>query len=110
MNPSSNAYTIAMPWYEREDFDRLLALADDRNQMIADYDRWHLQAMAVAKEFLARGQALQIVTIKPDEFLEWLTSQDLPNIAANRRRYVEMRAMTGTAATAALKSEELSSY
>lgn len=89
-----------MPWYEREDFDRLLALADDRQQMMADYDVWHSNAMAVAREYLARGQALQIVTIRSDEFLEWLRSQDLQNTSANRLRYVEMRATTAAAVVA----------
>lgn len=100
MNPSSDSYTIAMPWYEREDFDRLLALADDREQMTANYDVWHSKAMAAAQEFLARGQALQIVTIRPDEFLEWLRSEDLLNTSANRLRYVEMRATTAAAIVA----------
>jgi len=107
VNTSSNAYTLAMPWYEREDFDRLRALADDRHQMIADYDRWHLQAMAVAQKFLARRKALQIITIRPNEFLEWLSSQDLPNTSASRLRYVEMRAMAGTAAIAKPESENV---
>jgi len=29
MKPSLDAYTVALPWYEREDFDRLWELSDD---------------------------------------------------------------------------------
>lgn len=89
-----------MPWYEREDFARLLELAEDRAQMTADYDVWHSRATAVAREYLARGRALQLVTIRPDEFLDWLNAQDLPNTSANRLRYVEMRAAAAVAAVA----------
>lgn len=89
-----------MPWYEREDFARLVELAEDRKDMTADYDSWHSKATAVAKEFLARGRALQIITIRPVEFLAWLDSQALPNTSASRLRYVEMRAATAAAAFA----------
>ena len=100
MNPSSGAYTIAMPWYEREDFYRLLELAADRNEMTADYDDWLQKATAVAREYLARGQALQIITIRPNDFLAWLDDESLSNTARNRMRYVEMRAATAAAAGA----------
>ncbi|HEY5797055.1 MAG TPA: hypothetical protein VIU82_18760 [Bosea sp. (in: a-proteobacteria)] len=100
MNPSSCAYTIAMPWYDREDFYRLLALAEDRNEMTPDYDVWLREASAVARKYLARGQALQIITIRPDEFLDWLDAKALPNTMRNRLRYVEMRATTAAAAVA----------
>lgn len=91
-----------MPWYEREDFARLLALAEDGREMTADYDVWHRRAKAVAQEYLARGQALQIVTIRTDEFLGWLNPQGLPNTSATRLRYVEMRAAATAAALADL--------
>ncbi|WP_332693744.1 hypothetical protein [Bosea sp. (in: a-proteobacteria)] len=100
MNPSSGAYTVAMPWYEREDFYRLLELSADRKDMTADYDVWQSKATAVAREYLARGRALQIITIRPDEFLEWLDAQGLPNSSPNRLRYVEMRASAAAAVVA----------
>lgn len=47
--------------------------------------------------WLARGRALQIVTIKPDEFLTWREARGLPNTAAPRLRYVETKAHKPTA-------------
>jgi hypothetical protein len=95
-----------MPWYERDDFVRLLALAEDRKEMTADYDVWQRRAKSVAHEFLARGRALQIVTIRTDEFLGWLNPLGLPNTSANRLRYVEMRAAATAAALADLAVTE----
>ncbi len=92
MKPTVDAYTVALPWYERDDFHRLWELAHDRDEMPADYEVWQKQAMAVMNAWLARGRALQIVTIRPDEFLAWLEVQGLPNTAATRRSFVEEKA------------------
>ncbi|MCR4521609.1 MULTISPECIES: hypothetical protein [Bosea] len=82
-----------MPWYEREDFSQLWELAHDREEMPSDYEAWHRNAVAVMNIWLARGRALEIVTIKPAEFLAWLRETGLPNTAEARRRYVEFRAV-----------------
>jgi hypothetical protein len=73
-----------MPWYERDDFAQLLELADDRKDMSPSYEVWRAKASAVAEQYLARGQALELVTIKPGEFLAWLQERILPNTAATR--------------------------
>lgn len=87
-----DAYTVAMPWYEREDFQQIWELAHDRDEMPADYDTWHRNAVAVMNAWLARGRALEIVTIKPVEFLAWLQQTGLPNTAGVRLKFVEQRA------------------
>lgn len=89
VKPSMDTYTVALPWYEREDFSRIWLLAHDRAEMPSDYEEWHRNAVAVMHAWLARGRALEIVTIRPDEFLEWLRMRELPNTAETRRRYVE---------------------
>lgn len=83
---------MALPWYERDDFRRLWELAHDHDDMPADYEVWHEAARSVVNEWLARGRALQIVTVKPDEFLAWLDARGLPNTAATRLKYVEEKA------------------
>jgi hypothetical protein len=56
------------------------------------YDFWHAAATRVINEWLARGRGLEIVRLKPDEFLSWPDAQGLPNTAASRLKYVEERA------------------
>lgn len=92
MKPTVEAYTVALPWYERKDFQRLWELAHDHDEMPRDYEVWHAAAVKVMHTWLARGRALQIVTIRPDEFLAWLQARDLPNTAATRLQYVEEKA------------------
>lgn len=89
MKPTVEVYTVAMPWYEREDFARLWELAHDRSEMPSNYDEWHRNALSVVNTWLARGRALEIVTIRPDEFLAWLEARQLANTAETRRQYVE---------------------
>lgn len=89
MKPTVEAYTVAIPWYERDDFAQLLALAQDREEMRADYETWHRNAVAVTNAWLAKGRALEIVTVRPAEFVAWIAQQGLPNTAETRRRYVE---------------------
>lgn len=67
-------------------------LAHDRDEMPSDYEVWHASARAVMTEWLARGRALQIITIRPDEFICWLEARGLLNTAASRLKYVEERA------------------
>ena len=69
MKPTVENYTVELSWYEREHFDQLWQLANDHNEMPRDYEVWHAAALNVINEWLARGKALQIVTIRPDEFL-----------------------------------------
>jgi len=100
MKPTVEAYTVALPWYEREDFSRLWELAHDHDQMPRDYDVWHAAALQVIHAWLARGRALQIITIKPDEFIAWLQEKGLPNTAATRLKFVEDKAVTAGSETA----------
>lgn len=93
MKPTVENYAVALPWYEREHFDQLWQLANDQDEMPRDYDVWHAAALNVISEWLARGKALQIVTIRPDEFLAWLDERELSNTAATRLKYVEERAL-----------------
>ncbi|TQI72873.1 hypothetical protein FHT98_0592 [Bosea sp. AK1] len=92
MKPTVEAYTVALPWYEHNDYRRLWELAHDRDEMPGDYETWHAAALSVMNAWLARGRALQIVTIRPDEFLGWLEAERLPNTAATRLKYVEQKA------------------
>jgi hypothetical protein len=92
VKPNTDDYTVALPWYEREDFETLWQLAHDHDEMPRDYEVWHASATAVMNAWLARGRALQIVTVRPGEFLAWLAERSLPNTAATRRQYVEDKA------------------
>jgi hypothetical protein len=95
MKPGAIPYTVAMPWYEREDFAALRAMAVDAADAPADYDEWHRKATAVARTYLSRGDALMLVTIRQAEFAQWLSERKLESTAQTRLRYVEELAKAG---------------
>lgn len=105
MNPEFS-YTLAMPWYERADFAQLMELANGRRCVSHGYDAWRDKALSVAAAHLAKGRALQLVTIKPDQFLKWLESRGLPNTTATRLRYVEHMAIAQLSVTSPEPSRE----
>lgn len=70
-------------------------LAHDRDDMPSEYAVWQASALEVINTWLARGRALRIVSIRPDEFLIWLKERGLPNTAATRLRFVEDKARGG---------------
>lgn len=92
MKPTVETCTAVLPWYERADFKRVWELAHDRDDMPCDYEVWRASARNVMTKWLARGRALQIITIRPDEYLDWLAARGLLNTAATRMKYVEERA------------------
>jgi hypothetical protein len=89
VKPTVEAYTVAIPWYEPEDFDQLWAMTSDGGDAPPDYDTWHRSAVAVVSAWLATGRALQIVTIRPAGLIAWLDIRGLANTTENQRRYAE---------------------
>jgi len=73
----------------------LIEDADDRDEMPADYDVGHRNAIAVVNTWPARGRALEIVTIGPAELMRWLEARGCPNTVENRLKYVEELAARG---------------
>ena len=67
--------------------------------MPSNYHIWYASALNVMNAWLAGGRALQIVTIRPDEFLAWLDALGLPNTAVPRLRYVEEKAKSAGSET-----------
>lgn len=47
MDTPSETYMLAIPWYYRNNFQELRALADDRAELPFTYSEWHVRAAAV---------------------------------------------------------------
>lgn len=75
VKPTVDAYTVALPWYEREDFERLWdsRMTRPRCRRIMTTGT-PLQRGSSTNDWLVEGR-LEIVTVKPDEFLSWLDAQ-----------------------------------
>lgn len=101
MKPGSVPYTLAMPWYEREDFAALKTMAVDAADAPPDYDEWHGKATQVARSYLSKGTALMLITVRQSDFAQWLAEHSLVSTAETRLRYVEELARAGKAVRSA---------
>jgi hypothetical protein len=57
VKPSIEAYTVAMPWYEPENFAQLWELASDRDEVPPNYETWHRNALDVMNAWQGAGLA-----------------------------------------------------
>ncbi|HZB62897.1 MAG TPA: hypothetical protein VE423_09525 [Microvirga sp.] len=79
---------IALPWYSREDYPGILAVAADRHNFAATYDQWLMAAEN--NELVARQAGLEIdrVMIEPEAFARWCAEKSIAPDSAARRNYV----------------------
>ena len=81
-----DSWTVALPWYEEDDFARLCAMSYEDGEVRPTYANWRRQADDIMRRMLASGRAVEIVTVKPGPFLAWLDGA--PNTPAARHAYV----------------------
>ncbi len=68
---SSWQIPIGIPWYRREDYDRLKDIFEDGAEFQVSYEDW-LNASEDAATALSRRQyKVERVTIDPDAFCDW---------------------------------------
>ena len=61
----------AMVWYKEEDYDKLLCLFDDRDQLPPTYIDWLVRAEEKKDEVESAGDQVVKVFIDPATFPEW---------------------------------------
>lgn len=62
---------VGVPWYKREDYQRLLRIFSDRDNFATTYDEWLKAAESVMNNLRRNGHACQKVYIDPDTFPAW---------------------------------------
>ncbi len=79
---------LGLGWYRREDWDRLLQMFPDRDQMHDSYDEW-LADVRHHEKFLRReGNITKRIVVKPDELATWCTIRGKAPIASARAEYI----------------------
>lgn len=77
--PTVEAYTVGMPWYEREDCSRLWGFAHDRVQMPSDYEIWHSERGGSDECLAGVGARAGDRSHQTGRVLAWLARTGLPN-------------------------------
>jgi len=78
-------------WFERTDYDRLLALFEDRDQYPPNHDEWLGWAEAAAAKLVIAGEPVVRIKLDPDEFSAWCKRNGLKVDSQARSRFAAER-------------------
>jgi hypothetical protein len=79
---------VGVPWYAREDYQRILAVMADAHALAPTYGQW--LAAAENNEAEARRAGIEVVRVALDAatFARWCTDRGSPPTRASRVEYV----------------------
>jgi hypothetical protein len=60
-----------IPWYRREDYERLRNMFTDGSKLPATYDDWLAAAQGIHDKLTDEGQVVEKAYIDPGSFPEW---------------------------------------
>lgn len=91
--------TIALPWYNRDDYPDIRDMMVDRHSLARTYEQW--LAAAENNESVGRQAGLEIVRviIEPSSFARWCSAAGVEPDSTARMRYAaeqQMRAGRST--------------
>lgn len=81
--------SVAVPWYRREDYERIRGLMHDPESLAETYDGWLMAAESNEAEARRVGIAVVRVTVEPEAFTQWCMAQGRPRDRSSRVAFVE---------------------
>lgn len=81
--------TVLVPWYSEGDFPALRALAGNDPGLPRTYAEWKHQSAIATEILLAKGKTVQIMTVRPGDYVDWLRNSHRSNTASARLRYLK---------------------
>ena len=75
---------MGIPWFNREDYPRILKVMVDVDVLPATYEGWYYRAERTEREIERSGALVVRAIIDPDEFIAWCAKEGL-NIDAKAR-------------------------
>jgi hypothetical protein len=82
---------IGVIWCDREQWERLKATADDRDQLDDTFEEWQATVGAAMQSFEAQGMAVRKVDLDVDELLAWCRSRGRRNDGPARAEYASAK-------------------
>jgi hypothetical protein len=91
---------IGLGWYRREDWDRLLEMFPDRDQLHDTYDEWLKDVRQGEKLVKREGNITKRIIVDPDELAAWCAMRGREPIASARAEYICEKMTQAAAPTA----------
>jgi hypothetical protein len=87
----SDTAILGFAWYSREQWNRLLEVSSDRDQLEDTYEEWKSTAEKRFDELARPDFPIQKVDIDVEELLSWCSSQDRPVDGEARAQFAAMK-------------------
>jgi hypothetical protein len=100
MKHRTAATAIGLGWYRREDWNRLLEMFPDRDQLHDTYDEWLKDVRKGEKVVKRQGNITKRIIVDPDELAAWCALHGKEPVASARAEYICEKMGQATAPTA----------
>lgn len=84
----SSSIVIGVAWYRRDQWQRLLEIAEDADELSETYESWLSEAEKAIRLMAAENVFLEKVDVDVEEILAWCNARDLPVDSKARSNYV----------------------
>jgi hypothetical protein len=85
---------IGLAWYSREAWERLRAIADDREQLDDSFEEWERGALQAIRDLASVGRQVRRVPIDVEAYTKWCRERGCRLDSASRAEYVTERLKT----------------
>jgi len=76
--PEANPVKFSLAWFRREEWDRLLDVSDDRDDLEETFDEWVQVAQQQCEELGRLGYDVEKVDVDVEELVRWCLAQGTP--------------------------------
>jgi hypothetical protein len=84
----SNDAQIGLAWYSREDWERLRAIADDREQLDDSFEEWERGALQAIRDLASVGRQVLKMPIDVEAYVTWCRERGCRLDSASRAEFV----------------------
>jgi len=86
--PPDRGLAVGFAWFDREQWQRLTEVAEDRTALDDTYDQWLKGARKAFAGLERQGAQIEKVHVKVDALVAWCKTQGLPVNGEARSQYV----------------------
>jgi len=87
---------LGVAWYEPEQWERLLDISADRDELEATHAEWERNAVQSMKRLSRGGVWLEKVTVDLEELVQWCLSRNLPVDGKSRAAFASEKLRQGS--------------
>ncbi|MDP2937394.1 MAG: hypothetical protein Q8O86_12985 [Dehalococcoidia bacterium] len=84
---AKKAQVFAVAWYRKEEWDDLLKVSEDRDDLEATYEEWLVEGQKFLKRLRSAGMEARKVDVDVRELVRYCKEQGLPVNGESRANY-----------------------